>query len=107
MKRLKDTLGFILRKRRVTYFLLGIGFLVWMLFLDTHSWLIHRELNQEIVELEAQKKELQKEIDKDQKAIEQLQNLDSLEKFARENYLHKKENERIFLIEFRDSLPEQ
>jgi hypothetical protein len=35
-----------------------------------------------------------------------LQNLDSLEKFARENYLHKKEGEKIYLIEFKDSISE-
>ena len=75
-----------------------------MLFLDTNSFLIHRELDQEIKELEAQKKEYLKEIEKDASAIEQLENLDSLEKFARENYLHKKEGEKIYLIEFKDSI---
>ena len=48
-----------------------------MLFLDTNSFLIHRELDQEIKELEAQKKEYLKEIEKDASAIEQLENLDS------------------------------
>ena len=83
---------------------MGVGFVVWMLFLDTNSWLIHRELNQEIKELNAHIEQLQKEIKKDKKAIEQLQNIDSLEKFARENYWHKKDNEQIFLIEFKDSI---
>ena len=35
----------------------------------------------------------------DKKTIKQLQNKDSLERFARENYGHKKENETIFIIE--------
>lgn len=83
---------------------MGVGFVVWMLFLDTNSWLIHRELNLEINELNAHIEQLQKEIKKDKKAIEQLQNIDSLEKFARENYWHKKENEQIFLIEFKDRI---
>jgi cell division protein FtsB len=33
-----------------------------------------------------------------------LQNQDSLERFARENYGHKKSNETIFIIEPNDSL---
>ena len=75
-----------------------------MLFVDTVSFVIRRDLDQEIKELEAQKQEFLKEIEKDASAIEQLENLDSLEKFARENYLHKKEGEQIYLIEFKDSI---
>lgn len=97
-------LRFILKKSRLPYLLLGIGFLIWMLFLDTNSFVILNELNQEIKELNAQKEQLIQEIDKDASAIKQLQNIDSLEKFARENYLHKKENESIYLIEFKDSI---
>ena len=92
------------KKSHLPFTLLWIIFLLWMLFLDTNSFLIHRELDQEIKELEAQKKEFLKEIEKDASAIEQLENLDSLEKFARENYLHKKEGEQIYLIEFKDSI---
>lgn len=102
-KKLRNSLLFLLKKNNITYTLLGSGFLIWMLFLDTNSWLIHRELNQEISELNAHIDQLKKEIDKDQKAIKQLQNIDSLEKFARENYWHKREDEEIFLIEFKDS----
>jgi cell division protein DivIC len=73
--------------------------LFWILFLDSHSWLTHQELNTEIETLQQRKKNLQKSIAKDQKAIEQLNNLDSLEKYAREQYGHKKEGETIFIIE--------
>ena len=73
--------------------------MVWMIFLDTHSVKIHNELNQEIEKLEVKKKELINKRD-----IEQLKNKDSLERFARENYGHKKEDETIFYIEFEDSL---
>lgn len=104
MDKLKKRLRFFIRKNNITYTLLGVSFLIWMLFLDTNSLLIHRELNQEIKQLNAQIEQLQGEIGKDQKAIEQLQDIDSLEKFARENYWHKKENEQIFLIEFKDSI---
>jgi cell division protein DivIC len=75
-----------------------------MIFLDTHSLKIHNELNEEIDKLEGQKKELNQLIEKDQTRIQQLNSRDSLERFARENYGHKKEEETIFYIEFEDSL---
>ena len=51
-------------------------------------------------EAEQQKNKLQKAIQKDQYTINQLENLDSLERFAREHYGHKKDNETLFLIDF-------
>ena len=73
-------------------------------FLDTHSFKIHNELNNEIEKLEEQKKALINIINEDKRSLKQLNNKDSLEHFARENYGHKKEDETIFLVEFKDSL---
>ena len=73
-----------------------------MAFLDTNSFKIHRELNQEVEKLEEQKKALINIIDKDKRSLQQLNDKDSLEHFARENYGHKKEDETIFYIEFED-----
>jgi cell division protein DivIC len=87
-----------------TYGGILIGFVIWMIFLDTNSLLIHHQLNAEIEQLENEKEGLIKTIQQDQKALEQFKNLDSLEKFARENYGHKKENEAVYLIEYRDSI---
>ena len=83
----------------IAYFSIGALFLFWILFLDRNSWLTHQELNNEIETLEQRKKILKESIEKDKKAIEQLNNLDSLEKYAREQYGHKKESETIFIIE--------
>ena len=66
--------------------------------------MIHSELNQEIEQLEKEEKVLKEIIKKDLKTIEVLQNQDSLERFARENYGHKKSNETVFIIETKDSL---
>ena len=87
-----------------TYIIILILFLIWMFFLDTHSWLIHNELNKEINKLELQKDALEKIIEEDKKEIKLLNNPDSLEKFAREKYRHKKDNETIFIIETNDSV---
>ena len=89
---------------RFIYVFVFLIFLIWMIFLDTHSLKIHQELNQEIDKLEVQKEELIHMIEKDKRRINQLKTKDSLEHFARENYGHKKENETIFYIEFEDSL---
>lgn len=95
---------FLSKIRTHIYLLIFLIFLIWMLFLDTHSMKIHMELNQEIGELERQKKELQNFIVKDRRSVNQLENIDSLERFAREKYGHKKENETVFYIEFEDSI---
>lgn len=84
---------------KTAYVTIATVFLFWMLFLDSHSWLTHRELNEEIEQLEARKKDLQQTIEQDKAAINQLENLDSLETYARENYGHKRKDETIFIVE--------
>ena len=79
-------------------------FLFWMLFMDTNSFMFHEQLNSEINQLIEQKKKLEIEIDIDKKLIKDLQNIDNYEAFARENYYMKKENEEIYIIEYKDSL---
>ena len=56
----------------------------------------------EIKKLESEKKALEAIINNDKNTINQLNNIDSLESFARENYGHKKENETIYIIETQD-----
>lgn len=89
------------------YILILTVFLIWMLFFDTNSLLIHRELQREINKLEKQKEFLESEIEKDKKIIEKLSDPEELEKFARENYYLKKKGEEIYLIEYEDSLKNQ
>ncbi|MDG1761303.1 MAG: septum formation initiator family protein [Flavobacteriaceae bacterium] len=86
------------------YLLVGMGFLVWMIFLDANSLIVHYQLDAEIRTLKDQKIQLEKEIAADNKALKELQDLEKLEKYARENYFMKKEGEEIFLIEINDSL---
>ena len=86
------------------YVLILTAFVIWMLFFDTNSLMIHLELKREIQKLEKQKEFLSKEIEKDKKIIEQLSDPEELEKFAREEYYLKKKNEEIYLIEYEDSL---
>ncbi len=77
-----------------------LGFIIWMLFLDINSYLIHHELNAEIDELEESIEYYGTEIESDIKKLEELTTDDKkLEKFAREQYWMHREGEQIFLIE--------
>lgn len=82
------------------YIIILIAFSIWMLFFDENSYLVHREFNKEIEELETAIDFYKKKIDEDKKTIKSLQDSLQLERFAREKYLMKKENEDIYLIEF-------
>ena len=89
------------------YVLVLTFFVVWMLFFDTNSLLIHLELRKEIKKLEKTQDFLKNEIAKDKKIIEKLSDEGELEKFAREEYYLKKKNEEIYLIEYEDSLKQK
>lgn len=89
------------------YFLVTAFFIVWMLFLDNYSYLDHRLLNKEIDELEDNKEYYREEIAKDKEQIKKLKNPAEIEKYAREKYYMKRENEDIYIIEFEGDTIEQ
>jgi len=82
------------------YVIILLFFIIWMTFFDENSFLNHHELNKEIEKLEDANEYYQNQIDTDSKIIENLKDPDSLEKYAREEYKMKKENEDIFIIEY-------
>ncbi|MEM7186939.1 MAG: septum formation initiator family protein [Bacteroidota bacterium] len=86
------------------YTLILILFVVWMVFFDTNSYFIHKELNDDINALQDTKEFYSKEIDADKQFIEKIKDSDEVEKYAREKYYLKKENEDIYIIEHEDSL---
>ncbi|WP_111309019.1 FtsB family cell division protein [Confluentibacter sediminis] len=94
----------LLKPFKNIFVLILFVFIVWMLFFDANSWLIHRELNNDIEDLESQKEYYKKEIEKDKKALKKLSTDEGLEKFAREEYYMKRDSEEIFIIEYEDSL---
>ena len=95
MNRLKN----ILKPFKNIFLLVTIIFIVWMLFFDANSWLIHRELNKEIDALNVKKEFYESEINSDKKEIKILQTPEGVEKYAREKFNMKKENEDIYIIE--------
>ena len=78
----------------------GIFFIIWIVFFDDHNLLRHYQNKQKLQQLTDQKAYLKEKIISDKHKIEELQtDKDNLEKFAREQFLMKKTNEDIFLIE--------
>ena len=82
------------------YILISVVFFIWIFFIDSNSILVNIKLNKEIRELKERKDILENQIQIDKQIISNLQNPDSLEKYAREKLYMKKENEEIFIIEF-------
>ena len=85
------------------YVIIFIPFLIWMLFFDENSYLIHRKFDNEVQDLERTISFYKKKIAEDKATIEKLQDSLQLEQFAREKYLMKKDNEEIYLIDFNTS----
>ena len=81
------------------YFLSAGAFIAWMLFFDPKDVFTQSQHQRELKELQVSKAWYQMEIKKEAIEIEQLRtNPATIEKYARENYLMKRENEDIFLI---------
>tara|TARA_B100000768_G_C11275921_1_gene375969 strand:+ start:2539 stop:2841 length:303 start_codon:yes stop_codon:yes gene_type:complete len=83
-----------------TFVLILIPFLIWMLFFDENSYFVHRKFTKEINNLESTITFYESKISEDEATIKKLQDSLQLERFAREKYLMKKENEDIYIIEF-------
>ena len=85
------------------YALIGLFFVVWMVFLDTNSLLIYLKLERKLSELERQKATLERDIALDKKTLLQLNDSIELERYAREKYNMKRKNEDVYLIEYTES----
>ena len=82
------------------YFIIIVSFIIWMLFFDSNSYLVHRELNKNILKLEKQKDFYKEGIKEDNKELNKIKTDSGLEEYAREKLFMKKEDEEIFIIEF-------
>jgi len=102
MKKLRENPWFKLATN--VYALIGIFFVIWMVFLDTNSMMIYLSLEKKLSELERQKISLEQDIETDKKTLMQLSDSIALERYARERYLMKRKNEDVYLIEYADSI---
>ncbi len=81
------------------YVILSIFFLVWMFFIDRNDFFAQQKYRERLDKLKADRTYYETEIAKTQKDMEELtSNPEKLEKFAREKYLMKRENEDVFVV---------
>jgi len=85
------------------YFLTALVFLLWMITLDSNNLFARYQLSSKLRSLENEREYYQEKIQEVQKDRDELfGDRESLEKFAREKYLMKKEKEDIFIVEEKD-----
>lgn len=81
------------------YVLVGSIFFLWVAFFDSHNLVKQSKLKGEIEYLEEKQNFYETEIQKDSIALHELTtNPKTQEKFAREKYLMKKDNEDVIVI---------
>ena len=81
------------------YFLSAVAFTAWMLFFDRNDLMSQYDYRTEVNKLQAEKEFYISETEKAKRDLDELStNREKLEKFAREKYLMKKENEDVFVI---------
>lgn len=81
------------------YVIIILLFIVWIIFFDNYNLIRQSKIKKEIKQLEENKSFYTKEIKKDSTEYYELLNSDEKkEKFAREKFLMRKENEDVYII---------
>jgi len=89
----------ILKVLKNKFLLTIIGLGVWLTFFDRNDIFTQYDLKQQVNKLEKERNYYVAEIADNKQNIDELHtNQKSLEKFARETYLMKKDNEEVFVI---------
>ena len=82
------------------YFFTGLPFVVWMIFFDSNSWLMQRQLNEQINKLNESINYYSTELERDRVALRELEsNPEAFEKYAREKFWMLKDGEEIYVFE--------
>jgi cell division protein FtsB len=82
------------------YFLASSLFVVWMLFFDRNDVFTQLSRKSDLAEIEESKAYFSQKIAEGKKFSSDMRsNADAVEKFVREKYLMKRENEDLFLIQ--------
>ncbi|GAA4740054.1 FtsB family cell division protein [Flavisolibacter ginsenosidimutans] len=82
------------------YFLATSLFVLWMLFFDRNDFFTQMARKKELAEIEQSKDYFAQKISEGKKFSRDMRsNADAVEKFVREKYLMKRDNEDLFLIQ--------
>ena len=81
------------------YLVTGIAFAIWMLFFDRNDITLQLKRVHELNKLQKSEKLMDKQIADTKQELDLLKtNPQTLEKYAREKYMMKKDNEDLFII---------
>jgi hypothetical protein len=96
---MKSILKILIRIFRNKYILTLLVFIVWLLVFDRNNFIDRAKYLKALDEMEEQKIYYTEKIRHDSARLYELRtDAENLEKFAREQYLMKKENEDVFVI---------
>ena len=99
MDRLRNIINLLPKPIRNKYVITSFLFIFWILFLDDYNLINQNKRNIENDKLKEKKEFLSSEIKKDSTELSNLKNDSSKqEKFAREKFKMKKDNEDLFII---------
>lgn len=81
------------------YLLAGLVFASWMLFFDRNDLPLQIKRHTELKELQASERQMNQQIAETRQELNMLKtNPSTLEQYAREKYMMKKDNEDLFII---------
>jgi hypothetical protein len=99
VKKIKDLYQKLPAPLRNKYLITFIVFLVWIFFIDTFDIITQIKMNKDFKNLKEQQEFYKVEIEKDSTKIYNLNNNpQEQERFARERFLMKKDNEDLFIV---------
>ena len=83
---------------------MAIGFIVWMTFFDRNDFILQYSYRQRLNALSKERDYFTKEIEKNKTTITELfTNSKNLERYARERYFMKRDNEDVFVFVDQDN----
>ncbi len=84
---------------RNKFILTTLVFLVWLLLFDQNNWVDRISDRKKLNQLKEEREYFIRKIEEDQRRLNELEtNRENLEKFAREQYLMKRDNEDVFIV---------
>jgi cell division protein DivIC len=99
MERIQDIIKALPKPLRNKYLIFFLLFIFWIIFLDDYNLINQNQMKSKVDDLKNQKDFYINEIKKDSAELSNLKNDSSKqEKFARERFLMKKDNEDLFII---------
>ena len=99
MQRIQNIINLLPKPLRNKYFIILLLFIFWIIFLDDYNLINQVKMGDNVDNLKEQKEFYISEIKSDSTKLSNLRNdSEEQEKFAREKFLMKKDNEDVFII---------